>query len=105
MGAKGACPLMLLPPLGERGGQSSQFPHGRSKNLRGDFSVRIDTFKDFSFLLKNRKIVSTVFHHHRDIFQECLQVFLVLDFHLEDPDKDVIGYRIRIPCLFHQAVV
>ena len=37
IGVKGACPLMLPPPLGERGGHHSNF-HVSSKNQEGDFS-------------------------------------------------------------------
>ena len=34
MGVKGACPLGLPPPLGERGGHPRNF-HANSKNARG----------------------------------------------------------------------
>ena len=39
-GVKGACPLMLPPPLGERGGHRRNF-HAISKNPRGFLQKRI----------------------------------------------------------------
>ena len=41
MGVKGACPLMLPPPLGERGGHPRNF-HASSKNSRG-FPMKTNT--------------------------------------------------------------
>ena len=47
MGVKGACPLMLPPPLGERGGHPRNF-HASSKNSRG--------FLQSPFLMKENRI-------------------------------------------------
>ena len=60
MGVKGACPLGLPPPLGERGGHPRNF-HASSKNSRGfpmkiNYSVMIrDFYSQFSIYDDSRR--------------------------------------------------
>ena len=49
MGVKGACPLGLPPPLGERGGHPRNF-HRQLKTLKG---ITIEPFFSFSFNSKH----------------------------------------------------